>query len=1085
MFLSQGRSLPIVKSAVDFGWFLLKYGLVAGLIGGALALPQLFRRVDEVVRRQIEAKLAQHYAGLKVSVRSAELVEGKGIAVRGLKIVAPGLEKPYSELLYVEEMYLSCRTELEELLKGDPEVEWVVLRRPTLRASHLADGTWSTAALLPLPTPSRKSPAVQIDDGTIELCTPRGTFALRELNVAIAGSGETGEPGGNPRMRAFHGTFAGDLLRGAEIEGQVDPHQPRWTVRGSVASMAISPELRDALPPEWAAPLAQLGSLRGDARLDFEARYDPEEETPLDFAVSVHLVQGRLDDPRLPHSLSDVAATAELDREGIRVKRFSARCDQATLELSGRQSGYGERAPRVLKGEIKRLKLDDSLVDVLPDPLRKQWFHYLPTGQIDADFKLDYDGRRWKPELTVRCQDASFTYHKFPFRLEHVRGTLELKDDVLTASLTGYSESQSIRLAAEIQNPLGAPYGWVTAKGERLPLDEKLLGAVPEKARAVVRSLEPRGTIDFSAKVWRDRPDEPWHRWLAAELGDCEIRYKSFPYPISGIRGTLEMLDDHWTAHQLEGANDTGAISCRGYLNSPAEGSRLHLWLAGSNVRFEEELRNALPLAMQQVWDDFRPQGTFDLRDAEVLYEPAGRHLSVAFQAEPRSETASIQPVRFPYRLDRLQGVLHYRDGRAALEGFRGRHDNVEVATSGEGDFLPDGSWRFRFDNLTVDRLRFDRELVQALPALLKKAVTELNPGGPIHLRGGRGALTLGRGSHPGDPLTMQWDVEIGFQQLDLDFGLRLENLSGAVRLVGEHDGERFRSRGVLDLDSVSYKDLQFTQVRGPVWIDNERVLFGAWEHAPPFGRAAAPRPIGQQPASLSGKLFGGTVFCDAKITLGPNPRYLLYASLHDADLARFAQDLLPGRQNLRGKMWSEVSLQGEGRSASSLVGRGSIALSDADIYELPLMIALLKILSIRRPDKSAFCSSDIDFHVEHGRLYFDRLNFNGDAISLVGTRGEMDFQGNVNLVFHSVVGRSDRSIPILGEILGGASQQIMQIRVTGTLQKPETRREPLPAVNQALQQLRAERQRSGLPPLGILSEGAGQGLFGRPPKKP
>jgi hypothetical protein len=430
--------------------------------------------------------------------------------------------------------------------------------------------------------------------------------------------------------------------------------------------------------------------------------------------------------------------------------------------------------------------------------------------------------------------------------------------------------------------------------------------------------------------------------------------------------------------------------------------------------------------------------------------------------------------------------VLEYRDGQATLKGFRGKHDNVEVATSGQGDFLPDGSWRFRFDNLAVDRVRFDRELVQALPALLKRAVAELNPGGPIYLRGGRGALALGRGGNPGDPLTSQWNLEIGFQQLDLDLGLRLDSLSGALRLVGEHDGERFRSRGELDVDSVSYKDLQFTQVRGPVWIDNQRVLFGAWDHAPPFGRAAAPDPAGQQPASLSAKLFGGTVFCDAKIALGPSPRYVIYASLHDADLARCAQDLIPGRQNLQGKMWSEVSLQGEGRSASSLVGRGSVALGDADIYELPLMIALLKILSIRRPDKSAFCSSDIDFHVEHGRLYFDRLNFNGDAISLVGTRGEMDFQGNVNLVFHSVVGRGDRSVPILGEILGGASQQIMQIRVTGTLQNPETRREPLPAVNQAIQQLRAERERNGLAPLGILPEGSGQGLLGRRlPKKP
>ena len=332
---------------------------------------------------------------------------------------------------------MSCRTELEELLKGEPDIEWIVLRRPTLRSSRLADGTWSTAVLLPLPTSHRRSPTVQIENGTIELCTPGGTLPLRELNLAIAGVGEPAEQGASPRMRSFHGTFTGNLLQEAEVEGEVDPHRPRWTIRGSVASVAISPELRDALPPEWAAPLVHLRSLRGDARLEFHARYDPEEETPLDFAVSVRLAQGRLDDPRLPHPLTDVTATVDLDRAGVWVKRLSARCDQATLEMSGRQSGYDEHAPRTLQGEVRQLKLDDSLVDVLPDAIRRQWFKYLPNGQINADFKLDFDGRQWKPELTVRCQDASFTYDKFPFRIEHARGTLELKDDVLAASLTG------------------------------------------------------------------------------------------------------------------------------------------------------------------------------------------------------------------------------------------------------------------------------------------------------------------------------------------------------------------------------------------------------------------------------------------------------------------------------------------------------------------------------------------------------------------------------------------------------------------------------------------------------------------------
>jgi hypothetical protein len=44
--------------------------------------------------------------------------------------------------------------------------------------------------------------------------------------------------------------------------------------------------------------------------------------------------------------------------------------------------------------------------------------------------------------------------------------------------------------------------------------------------------------------------------------------------------------------------------------------------------------------------------------------------------------------------------------------------------------------------------------------------------------------------------------------------------------------------------------------------------------------------------------------------------------------------------------------------------------------------------------------------------------------------------------------------------VIGGASQQIMQIHVGGTIQNPETTPEAFPGVNQALQQFQ-----SGLSP--------------------
>jgi hypothetical protein len=209
----------------------------------------------------------------------------------------------------------------------------------------------------------------------------------------------------------------------------------------------------------------------------------------------------------------------------------------------------------------------------------------------------------------------------------------------------------------------------------------------------------------------------------------------------------------------------------------------------------------------------------------------------------------------------------------------------------------------------------------------------------------------------------------------------------------------------------------------------------------------------------MAAQVFGGILLWDAWVALGENPHYRVHASLYQASLAECARDLAPGHENLNGTIRAEADVQGAGTNLNSLTGRGSIELEKADIYELPVMVSLLKILSVRKPDKTAFISSDADFRIEHGRMCFEHLNLNGDAVSLVG-EGDLDFQGKIDLKFHSMVGRADRETRPVRDLFGGASQQFFQIRVGGTLQNPETSREAFPGVNQALQRLQPDRER-------------------------
>jgi len=1047
----------IVARVINFCWSCFKWVLVLGAIGGVVAASYLYHRMNEEIRSTVEAKLAQHYAGLKVSVRSADLVDGEGIEVRGISIVEPGADGP-AELIYLDEVLLHCSTDWRELLAGTQQVSEITIRRATLRATRRPDGSYPTAKLLPVPKFSERPPKVSVENGTIEIFDPQkspsGTFTLRDVNLSLIPADDCAAPQPASDTRTLQGTLTGDHLRQVAFEGTVDLRANSWSLGGSIEGLEISPDLREALPGPLAAKLTSLGNLRGQAAVGFRVAYDPSAESPCRCSVSGRLVRGRLDDPRLPHPLTDILAAFRLSNDRLDIDEMTARSSRAAVQLSYHQEGFLPSSRRTLEGRIRQLELDRQLLDTLPDILQQQWHTYRPSGLVDADVKLVFDGRAWHPDISARCLNVSFLHQKFPYRLDRGKGVLELKDDFLQVHMTAYSGSRPVRLDAEVQHVTSGPVGWFEVKGDALQLDEKLLAALPDKPQAVVRSLQPAGTINFYARLSRQSPQSPLRKHLLIGLNRCSIRYEKFPYPLGNIRGTLEMLDDRWSFYDLEGGNDTGRVQCKGYLVPDSGGKELLLQFSASDVPLEEELRNALNPGSQQIWNELKPRGTIKLV-AEIRYLSGPAKLSVGVRAEPQGDTASIEPVHFPYRMEKLRGAVLYRDGEVTLEKFRAEHGPVKIAGNGRCDLLPTGAWRVHFDTLTIDRLHLDRELAQSMPDRLRKTVGQLNLSGPINLRGSFGITGDAR---TGGAIRSQWNLNVGIQRGILDAGVKLENIYGSVLLAGAFDGRNFHTRGELDIDSLTYKDCQLTELRGPVQIDDRRVLLGSWvdrRETPGVVRNGSPR---QGPRPLTAKLFGGTVRGDGWVVLGGSPQYALHAVLTRADLTRCAREMIAGRQNLSGTIMATVDLRGNAFSSNAMIGRGNIRLRDADVYELPLMIAMLKILSIHAPDPNAFSTADIDFRIQGKHFYFDRIDFKGDAISLFGN-GEMDFQQAIRLTFRAIVGRGDLELPLLKELFHGASEQMMLIHVGGTLQQPRTRKEAFPGVNQAIQQLTDDLQ--------------------------
>jgi len=1031
-----------VKSLTALLWSLVRWTLPLTAAGVFVALSMGGDRLAGEVRVRAEARLREVFPAVTVRVQAATLVDGEGIVLRGVSLVDPTLAPQHRQLAWIDELHLACGTTLAELTAGPPRITGIRLRRPTLHAVRMADGGWNLARLVGV------RPATHLVPVSVEEATLLVDDARLHRRVTIRHIGVELRPDGNEAL-AIRGTGAGDLFERITFNGRVEPAAGSLDVAGTIESLEVGPPLH-ALIGTTAGAAGWLTGLRGRLGIDWRMSGALEHPDALALSAVGRLESGHFQHALLPFALSDVQATVRADRSGVVCDELSAHAGSTRIRGSGRTVGWHDGADFDLVVEAERLLVGRHWEGHLPETLAAQWSKLLPAGEVDLRARLVRRAGALDPDVAVRCRSLSLTHYRFPYRLDHTVGTAILKGGTLTLHLIGQAGGHPVHVAGSLDTAAEGMPGFVEVRGAGMQIDAALLTAMPPRSADIIRNLRGAGSFDFSFRHERGSRFARGHdNRLELRLSRCSLAYVRFPYPLTNVSGTVRLADGRWEIRDVTGSNDTGVVRCSGVLEPRGEDDgELVLQLAGHGVVLEPELRDALPAGMRRIWDDVDPRGTAEF-SATVRHSMRTRSTNVELEAMPEGDSVSIEPAWFPYRLERLRGRLVWRDGQLRFERIRGVHARTTVATEGVCRFANDGGWHVSFERLAADRFRVDHDLLRALPTGLRDAVGGVGLRGLLSLDGSLDIYTTaGSGSDPGPgPPAATWDVHLDMEQAALDVGVPLEHVRGGLRLRGQADGSTWQGQGDLDLDSAMVRGVQVTSVQGPLVFDPGGVRLGA-------GRDAAD---GAAPRRLSARVAEGTLLVDGSVQTGPAGGFVIAASLHDADLGRLAAEVTGMPQRYRGRLVGALELRGSRAGAHSLAGRGSVRLRDADIYELPVVVALLKILRVKAPDRNAFGTSLIDFRIEGPRAYLDNIELAGDAISLVGA-GEVDFDGNLQLTFRSIMGDSQSQLPGMKRLLGGASGQFMLVHVDGTIGDPVTSTEAFPTLAAAVQKLQNRR---------------------------
>lgn len=1033
---------------------------------GVYAYPHIFQTVNSRLARLVEKELNVHLnrIGLCSRIKTAQFVEGKGIQINGINLAC----SQGDTLAGIESAFIHAPVQLPELISSNFQPTAVELVGATLHITRDQKGRWDLQDILSslsrIPPTKQKPVPIIIRDSRIIIVdlfqSPRRTLELSNLEFQLNPLED------DPTKLAAAGTITG--FRNGRFSFRFIPDDTGSQIDFRLTELPINNTTVGFLPPGSHPEeiRAVVGSISGKGSVHINAENRDFERLQFDGEIK----RGSIDHAAIPHLIANCQGPLKVDNNVLSGKLTgwlgtAGQFGQFDVSFANRLKV--KPLQWQAKGKVNNLKIASNLACYFDTAVQKFFADFEPEGIIDVDFDLAHDQNGLSKKVDAVLKDMAFQFVRFPFPVQHATGTANLRGDQFWFDLSAIDQNQPLGLKGTVKGKGPTAEIKVDFWNEGpIPINRKLANAVaasPQIARTVF-DFHPGGFVKVYGQLNKSADEQRGILDYDIELIDCNAQHVHFPYPITGINGMLLVRDGQVRIKEVSGVGGPGTVDCSGSWDTT---QGLDLKFDAYNVGLDQQLADALKPDVRYVWDSIRPSGIAHHVHVE-LTSPAGKNeTNVVVEsalANPENRTGSqvsIQPYWFPYQLQNLDGRVFVGNGKVKLNLAQGRHKNTWVSCLGDGNYDLN-SWNLGLSRLRVGSLVVDDDLLNAVPDSLRQALIgldyqgSLNGSGTVNLHGSTPSRTAGsseiatlprsapqNGSDDKGSFEMDWDVRLDMDRASLNVGMVVQNVFGSVDLAGRYDGESVRCNGSIDVESVHWQDMQITNIRGPLYIEDQRVGVGSM--------AKSDEEI-STPLSLTGNLFGGTVRLDAQRWSHIQDQFFVQASVSDMDIQRAGQQMAPSLHEVGGTANLAFRVGG-GNTLESMQGEGIFQLRNANIYELPVVLSMLKMMKTRKRDRVAFDASNVDFTIQGDSLNLTKMELLGDAISLIG-KGKMNMEHEIDLDFYTVAGRNRVHIPIISDLAKASSQQILWLKVDGSLESPQVHSKLLPGLNQSVQQL-------------------------------
>ncbi|NLE28189.1 MAG: hypothetical protein GX629_00800 [Phycisphaerae bacterium] len=764
-------------------------------------------------------------------------------------------------------------------------------------------------------------------------------------------------------------------------------------------------------------------------KLDFNLAVDSNPQRSPAVTISGLIEPRRLSAEyfKFPYRVDEITGKVKITDGQFELVQVEGKTGPGDVLVNGTISEASKYAEIDLDITSRQTPLNSDLLAALPERYKAIFTQFNPSGFADTRIRLYQpygEDQPWKTDITARLFETSATYRAFPYTIDHLGGTLVLKNNLLKLNnITGRHGSAHLTLAGSVDR-INTPNPDVQLEifTKNVCIDEDLVKVLPESTRKMVDDCNLKGKAEIRGEIVK-RPNTALEYRFDCTLSDGSVCYHDFPYPIDGLAGQFIVAPGSVQIKQFVSAHDSRKILAAGTVDLTRDPAGFSLKIDAKNVPVDSMLRSALGKEHRSLWDDFSPTGRIDAKIDLTKKDDQPLNWRVLIELLKNSANyKGISPVTA------LTGQVTISQGQTLLKGITGVCEGrFPLRLDAAIDHDPQKT-TIGFKNFQAQRIAVTEKLLSVLGEN-GGSVLKCEPGGAIRCSLSNVKIELTPEKLYG------WELEgkVELDQVRMDFfdpsaPINLEYVGRLSQLTAD---SKFAVEGSLNVQTFKWNDRRMENFRAYLTKTiNEPIMI-----VDPFRAQYA-----------NGEILGM-----GKIQfIGPKTTYGLQLTLDNIDAAD-ALGLDVTENTISGKMSGEIFLVGTFGDKSNQVGGGILHVFGAEVLKVPMMAQIHRSVSKEPPNLASFHDITAEFSLEKYLLKIQHVEMVGPAISLIG-QGHINISNDrIKVDLISGTPKKLQNLPVLPELMQGAAQEISEIEIRGTIQKPTISAKPLKNISDTL----------------------------------